>query len=219
MLDLPGLPLLDKIGLIGSCLKMPMQIDAARLRAEVEALPGVLWGTAGGRVGVHRAAEALFLRGYAPAAGDRPIHDRPPLSLLPYVRQIIEQLIPAPAQRCLLARLPAGLTIAPHIDRAAYFAKTLRFHVPVATHEQAWMMARGAIFAMKEGEVWAINNSSPHAVWNAHPSLARTHLIWDVVPTPALLSLLQLGNRQCAVVAYEVERHFAQQMPNAASAD
>lgn len=213
MLDLPGLPLLDKLSLIGTCLKLPVVIQASRLRAEVAALPPTLWGSTGGRVGVHAAAEALFLRGYAPAEGERPIHERPPLSLLPYVRQIIEQLIPAPVQRCLLARLPAGSTIAPHIDRAAYFAKTVRLHVPVATHEWAWMLAGAEIFKMREGELWALNNGGSHGVWNAHPSLARTHLIWDVVPTPALLSLLQRGERHGALAAPEVEEHFAKPRP------
>ena len=53
MLDLPGLPPLDKASLIGGCLKLPLAIDAARLRAEVDALPAALWGGSGGRVGVH----------------------------------------------------------------------------------------------------------------------------------------------------------------------
>jgi hypothetical protein len=209
MLDLPHLPSLDKSSLIGGCLKLPLTIDAARLHAEVDALPAALWGSAGGRVGVHRAAEALFLRGYAPAEGDRPIEDRETLALLPYVRQIIEQLVPAPVQRCLLARLPAGATIAPHIDRAGYFGKTVRLHVPVVTHESAWMLAAGAIYLMREGEVWALNNSATHGVWNAHPSLSRTHLIWDVVPTEELLALLQRGDRHCAVAVPAAELHFA----------
>jgi hypothetical protein len=209
MLDLPGLPLLDKMSLIGGCVKLPLTVDAARLRAEIDALPDSFWGSAGGRVGVQRSAEALFLRGYAPAEGDRPIHDREALALLPYVREIIGQLLPAPAQRCLLARLPAAATIAPHIDRAPYFSKTLRLHLPVITHERAWMVAGGASYLMRAGEVWALNNSATHAVWNAHPSLARTHLICDVVPTDALLSLLRQGDRNCAIAAPEVEQHFA----------
>jgi Aspartyl/Asparaginyl beta-hydroxylase len=208
MLDLPGLPILDKVGLIGNCLKLPLAIDAERLRVEVDALPGVLWG-AGGRVGVQSSAQALFLRGYAPAEGERPIEDREPLRLLPYVRHIIGELLPAPAQRCLLARLPAGATIAPHVDRAAYFAKTLRLHVPVATHELAFMIAGELTYSLRAGEVWVLNNSARHAVWNAHPGLSRTHLIWDVVPTSALLALLQQGDRRCGVDLAEVRQHLA----------
>ena len=143
MLDLPGHAILDKAVLIGGCVRLRAHVDAERLRSEVANLPASLWGTTGGRVGVHSAAEAVFLRGYAPAEGDKPIEDRPALDRLPYVREIIQSFIPATPQRCLLARLPAGASIAPHIDRAPYFAKTLRLHFPVETHNEAWMVAAG----------------------------------------------------------------------------
>jgi hypothetical protein len=177
MLDIPGAAVLDKLALIGGCLRLPLAVDAERLRAEVEALPASVWGTTGGRVGVHSKAEAAFLRGYAPAEGDKPIADRELLASLPYARSLIEALIPATPLRCLLARLPPGVSIAPHIDRAPYFSKSIRIHVPVVTHELAWMVAGSLCYLMRPGEVWALNNSGPHAVWNADAKLARTHLI------------------------------------------
>jgi hypothetical protein len=195
MLDLPNCEVLDKRRLIGGCARLPLTVNAARLRAEFEALPAELWGTTGGRVGVHRQAEAIFLRGYAPAEGPRPIEDRPALSFMPYAREIIEQLIPAPTMRCLLARLPAGGSVAPHIDQAPYFSKTIRIHVPVISHDQAWMLADDQVYLMKPGEVWALNNSSLHAVWNAHDSESRTHMICDFTMTPALEDLLTRSDR------------------------
>ena len=33
MLDLPGQPTLDKLGLIGTCSRLPLQVNAARLHA------------------------------------------------------------------------------------------------------------------------------------------------------------------------------------------
>lgn len=209
MLDLPGHPVIDKAALVGGCLRLPLQLDATRLATEVDALPTAVWGTQGGRVGVHRAAEALFLRGYAPAQGALPIEDREPLALLPYAREIIEQLIPAPAQRCLLARLPGGATIDPHIDRAPYFSKTLRLHFPVETHDQVWMIADALCYLMKPGEAWVLNNSGPHAVWNADPQRSRTHMICDFLPTPALLQMLAAGERDLGRRVESVEQHFA----------
>jgi hypothetical protein len=209
MLDLPGHPLIDKAALVGGCLRLPLQVDAERLAAEIAALPASVWGTTGGRVGVHRAAEALFLRGYAPAQGALPIEDREPLALLPYAREIIERLIQAPAQRCLIARLPGGASIAPHIDRAPYFGKTLRLHFPIQSHEQAWMVAGPLCYLMKPGEVWVLNNSSPHAVWNADPERSRTHMICDFLPTPALLQLMAAGERELGRHVAAVEKHFA----------
>lgn len=209
MLDLPGQPVIDKSALVGGCLRLPLQLDAQRLAAEVAALPGSVWGTAGGRVGVHQAAEALFLRGYAPAQGALPIDDRESITLLPYAAEIIRKLIPAPAQRCLIARLPGGASIAPHIDRAPYFSKTLRLHFPIESHDQVWMVAGPLCYSMQPGEIWALNNSALHAVWNADPQRSRTHMICDFLPTPALLQLLASGERDLGRRVEAVQQHFA----------
>lgn len=208
MLDVPGQPILDKQFLIGSCRRLPLSIDAQALRHEVSLLPADVWGTRGGRVGVHNVAEALFLRGFAPAEGDRPVEDRPALDALPYVRSVIHGLIAAPPLRCLLARLPAGAVVAPHIDRAPYFSKTLRIHVPVETNEAVYMAASGLSFTMREGEVWALNNSALHGVWNAHSSLPRTHLICDFLPSASLLDLLERGDGNLGVRRADVEAHI-----------
>lgn len=203
------MPVLDKAALIGSCLRLPVRVDAERLLREVSELPADLWGTTAGRVGVHRVADAVFLRGHAPAEGDLPVEDRPPLARLPYVRHLIEEVLGDQPLRCLLARLPAGASIAPHVDRAPYFWKTLRLHVPVETHERAWMFCDGQSFLMKPGEAWALNNCTLHAVWNADATRPRTHLICDFVPTPGLLDLLAGGERGLGRVLPEVEAHFA----------
>jgi len=186
---------LDKHALVGACLRLPLQIDGDRLRSEVQSLPTSMWGSSGGRVGVHNASEALFLRGYAPAEGPKPIEDRAPLRSLPYAREVIEQLIPAPPLRCLLAKLPPLAVIQPHVDRAPYFSKSIRIHLPVETHEQSFMLCADQGYLMQLGEVWALNNCAEHAVWNAHPTCHRTHMICDFLATPPLLGLLACGER------------------------
>lgn len=211
MLALPGHPLLDKTALIGGCARLPLHCDAPRLRAEVEALPASLWGTRGGRVGVHNAAQAIFLRGHAPAEGNLPIEERAPLALLPYVREIIGTLIPAAPLRCLLALLPAGAVVAPHMDQADYFSKTIRLHVPIITHERLWMYCAGRSYRMAPGEIWALNNSALHAVWNAGDA-PRTHLICDFLGSPALFDLLAHAERDLGIVDAAVqERLFGAQ--------
>jgi hypothetical protein len=208
MLDLPDRPVLDKDRLLGGCVRLPVGIDAARLTAEIDGLGAGVWGTTAGRVGVHRPAEAIFLRGHAPAEGDLPVEDRPVLDRLPYARTVLA-LIGAPPLRCLLARLPAGRTIAPHIDRAPYFAKTIRIHVPVTTSERVFMLCAGYSYQMRAGEVWALNNCTRHGVWNADPGLSRTHLICDFLPVPSLLELLVRGDRSLGRDNPEVRRHLA----------
>jgi Aspartyl/Asparaginyl beta-hydroxylase len=205
MLELPGQPLLDKAALIGGCVRLPSRFDAASLVVEIESLPASAWATPGGRVGVHLAAQAVFLRGYAPAEGNLPIEDRPMLACLPYVREIIQQQIPAPPMRCLLARLPPGARVATHIDRAPYFAQTIRLHIAVISHENAYMFCAGETYCMKPGELWALNNSAPHGVWNASETRPRTHLICDFLPTDDLLGLLAAGERNLGRSSAEVE--------------
>jgi hypothetical protein len=208
MLDLPGQPLLEKQLLLGGCLRLPLRVDAARFAAEIDALGPEVWGSTGGRVGVHAPAEALFLRGYAPAQGELPIEDRPVLERLPYAREVMAMLASQP-QRCLLARLPGGRTIAPHVDRAPYFSKTIRIHVPVTTHEQVFMLSNGASYRMRAGEVWALNNSSTHGVWNADPTRSRTHMICDYIMSPGLRALLDGAERNRGEQIPAVNAHLA----------
>ena len=208
MLDLPGLPILDKVRLVGGCLRLPLVVDGSRLRTELDALPADLWGSRAGRVGVHEAADAIFLRGYAPAEGDKPVEDRPALELLPYAREIMGQLGASPL-RCLLARLPANAVVASHIDKAPYFAKALRVHVPIVTHEQVWMYCDGLSYHMRVGEVWVLNNSAVHGVWNASPDQSRTHMICDFIPSPALLATMALGERNLGIDDPQVKARLA----------
>jgi hypothetical protein len=215
MLDLPDLPVLDKTRLIGGCARLRATFDAARLDGEIAQLPPGYWGGGGGRTGVHRAAEAIFLRGFPPAVGDKPIEDRPALALLPYARELIYESLGAAPLRCLLARLPAGGFIAPHVDVPPYFAKTVRIHFPVVTNPQAQMYCAGRVYAMQPGEIWALNNSATHAVWNRHPTAARTHLICDFAPTAALLGHLAGAERDLGHSDAAVEQQL-QQLPPAA---
>lgn len=207
MLDLPGEPVLDKVRLIGGCARLPLRVDAAALAAEVAALDPSSWGSRGGRVGYQRVAEAVFLRGHAPAEGELPIEDRAPLAQLPQIRALIEQRIGGRPQRALLARLPAGAIVAPHVDQAPYFAKCIRIHVPIVTHEGAWMLSGETAYHMRAGEVWALNNSAMHAVWNSGEAHARTHLICDFLPAPQLDAMLASAERDLGAPRPDLLQH------------
>jgi hypothetical protein len=54
-----------------------------------------------------------------------------------------------------------------------------------------------------------LNNSSPHAVWNADPERARTHMICDFLPSPELLQIMAAGDRNLGRYNEAVDRHFA----------
>lgn len=206
--DLPEQPI-DKMRLIGGCVRLPVAVDAERLRAEVAGIDPAAWGAAG-RVGVHRAAESLFLRGHAPAEGRKEIEDRPILSGLPYIRSLIWELIPARPLRALLARLPAGTEIRPHVDSGPLLARTVRIHLPVETNDRVWMLCNHRAYRMVPGEAWALNNGAEHGVWNRHPDRSRTHLITDFEPTEALAALLAQGDGDLGISFDEAERRDAE---------
>lgn len=208
MHDLPNHPTLDKTKLVGECIRLKLKIDAPRLKLEVDALPLEVWGSAGGRVGVHQNAKALFLRGRAPADGNVPIEDRPVLEQLPYVRYVIEQMIGALPLRCLLARLPAATSIPVHTDLAPYFGKSLRLHIAIETNASVFMLAGNSAYQMLPGEVWVLNNSARHGVINADPARARTHLITDFLPSVPLLDLLRDGERGLGIGKVALSRRL-----------
>ena len=205
MLTLPDQPLLDKIALIGGCARLPLSFDVERARAEVGALPEQLWGSRGGRVGVHNPAQAIFLRGHAPAEGDLPVEDREALDHLPCLRELITKVIPAQPMRCLLAMLPAGAVIAPHIDQADYFSKTIRLHFPITTNAHVWMYCAGLNYHMEPGEIWALNNSTGHGVVNGDAEQSRLHMIGDFLSSPALVELLARADRNLGQAKPDIE--------------
>jgi hypothetical protein len=203
----PDTPLaLDKRRLIGACARLPITIDADRLRREVEALPMAVWDSRADRVGVHRDTGALFLRGHAPAEGEHPIADRPVLDQLPYCRELMQTTLGGSPLRCLLARLPGGKHVAAHSDLGPYFTSAIRLHIPVISHPRAFMLCDTLCYVMAPGEAWALNNAARHAVWNADPEQARTHMICDFAPTPGLLDLLERAERDLGQRAEAVER-------------
>lgn len=196
----------DKQAQLQGCVRLPLALDADRLRDEVGALPAGIWGTTAGRVGVHRAAEAVFLRGYAPAEGVKPIEDREVLDSLPYLRSFLQDIVPAEPLRALLARLPAGAIIPPHVDRGNYFASSIRIHVPIETNDRVWMLCAGRAYRMVPGEAWVLNNGAEHGVLNRHHSSSRTHLICDFLPTPELMALIEQGEVDLGVSFSDLER-------------
>jgi hypothetical protein len=97
--------------------------------------------------------------------------------------------------RCLLTRLGAGLEIPRHRDNGLSLCYSHRIHVPLLSNDRVFFTVGGEEIAMKEGEVWEINNMREHAVRNDGET-PRIHLIVDWAPP--------LSARQRAV--FQLER-------------
>lgn len=171
----------DKREHIGTCRKLPSQVDIARLQREVAAIPEEDWDNQ--RAPVHRHTRSVFLKGYPPMLGRQDDPEHPILDSCPYIRELIYGLLPGSVGKCLLASLKPESVVYPHTDAANdYFIRSYRIHVPVFTNHLAKVFCNDRFFHMAAGEVWLLNNLSPHAVLNEHPELHRIHLIYDVFP-------------------------------------
>ncbi len=181
---------IDKDEIIGGCARLPISIDAEKLQSQISSMKSEHWGTTGARIGVHTQVEAVFLRGHAPAEGDKPIIDRQALDEVPYVREIIQDIIPAAVQRCVIANLKPQGHVRLHADEGEYFFRHIRLHFPVFTNKKVVMYVNRRSYRMLPGEVWALNNNSDHGVMNRSATENRIHIIADFIPSKELLELL-----------------------------
>ncbi len=62
-------------------------------------------------------------------------------------------------------------------------ALRVRFHLPIATHNQALMLANGNIYHFEEGKIYFFHNGSVHDGVNQSLSAIRVHLLWDMLLT------------------------------------
>ena len=192
--------ILDKDKLVGTCRRLPIQLDAERLQEEIDSISQELWGEH--RAEVHNDVSAVFLKGFPPIQR-KPDDDRPVLNTLPYIRESIYKTIPGNPAKCVVAKLRPGGQVLMHRDGYIddlerddryfydYFYSTIRIHIPVVTSKEALFFCNGEFFHMPAGEVWLVNNISDHAVLNENPVLERTHIIVDMHPDDELMRMVE----------------------------
>jgi hypothetical protein len=78
-----------------------------------------------------------------------------------------------------------------------------------------WMYCAGRSYHMATGELWALNNSAIHAVWNASDELPRTHLICDFLGSAALFDLLARAEHDLGVIEPAVQQRLFGAQPAA----
>ena len=106
--------------------------------------------------------------------------------------------------RVHLSKMPAGKSLPIHRDGYgvqgdrkrgfAIFNDTIRFHIPVETHDDAFIYCGGDFYHMGKNEAWLMNNFNPHSAVNLSDTKDRYHIIFDVVPNKATLDLIAAGN-------------------------
>ena len=83
--------------------------------------------------------------------------------------------------RAMVAKLPAGNVIKPHVDRHQSFHAAHRIHVPVTTNPRVRFMIEGPPYQLDVGQAYELNNQKKHSVMNKGKE-DRITLIFDYVP-------------------------------------
>ena len=82
----------------------------------------------------------------------------------------------------LVALQPHGW-VRPHVDAGAYYRVRDRLHLVLKSRDGSPLTSGGETVVMREGELWAFDNKSPHAARNPTEQ-PRVHLIFDILPAP-----------------------------------
>jgi hypothetical protein len=179
---------------IDECVRLPTRIDAPRLEAELDRLPADTWGGAGRDPVVLASVDSFYAFGYPRGPRPRPAEDREILARLPYLREILHEVVPATPRRAIVARLAPGGLIPIHTDTARFFGDTLRLSIQVAREGPCRLYCDARWYDLGAGEVWAIDNLRPHGIHNggARP---RVNVLVDYLPSDALVALVAAGGR------------------------
>lgn len=83
--------------------------------------------------------------------------------------------------RSMVAKLPAGNIIKPHVDRHPSFHAGHRIHVPVTTNPRVRFMIDGRPHQLAVGRAYEVNNQKNHSVMNKGTE-DRITFIFDYLP-------------------------------------
>lgn len=157
--------------------RLPARFDAARLRAEVEALPASAWTPHPNGIAGNSAVRLITVDG----ADNDDVHGAmlptPHLRALPYTRQVLASFGVA-WSRSRLLKLAPGASVPRHSDINHHWFYRVRVHVPIVTTPHVRFHCGHASVHMAAGEAWVFDNWRPHHVTNDGP-LARIHLVAD----------------------------------------
>lgn len=163
--------------------QLPVLFDAARLRAEVAALPVEAWGPHPDRVPGNSAARLISAGGAETDSVHGQMLETPWLQAMPYLRQVLAGF-GVVWSRSRLMRLAPGAGVPEHADINYHWHNRVRLHIPIFTTPQVRFHCDGRSVHMAAGEAWIFDNWRRHHVENK-ASVERIHLVADTTGTAA----------------------------------
>jgi hypothetical protein len=102
---------------------------------------------------------------------------------MPVMEQVVARHYPPGGLvlRVVLARLPPGCQIDPHLDSHASFSVAHRIHVPLVTNADVEFIVGDERVVTRPAHAFELNNKMVHSVAN-RGTTARVHLIFDYAP-------------------------------------
>src|SRR4051794_24495869 len=176
-------------------VRLPLTVDAARLRSEVEAIPEAAWRSHPEAAPGNSAVVLVGVDG--DPDGDStlgPMAPTPHLDALPSVRRILAAL-GTTVGRTRLMRIATETELGLHVDTNYYWWHHLRIHVPVQTTPDVVFQAGDEAVHMAAGEVWVFDTWQRHRVDNPASS-PRIHLVIDAVGSAPMWDLIERPDRE-----------------------
>ena len=176
--------------------RLAVHFDAARLRAEVEALPATAWVDHPDGIAGNSALRLISSGGGENDAITGPMLPTPQLARLPYLRQVLASF-GVVWSRSRLLRLAPGAAVPEHADINHHWFSRVRVHVPIVTQPEVRFHCGGESVHMAAGEAWIFDNWRLHRV--EHGGTApRIHLVADTSGSAAFWQFVQRSAAQPA---------------------
>lgn len=173
-------------------VQLPLQFDAARLLAEVNALGQSCWLDHPQKIPGNFSLPLISVGGDphsdAIAGAMRPT---PSLAQCPYLMQVLGRL-GAVWGRTRLMKLIGRAEVPPHADISYYWRERVRVHVPILTKPSVRFLCGDAEVNMAPGECWIFDTWRQHQVINAADA-ERIHLVADTIGGDHFAELVRRG--------------------------
>jgi LPS sulfotransferase NodH len=161
--------------------RLPVRFDAARLRAELEALPASAWAVHPTGFEDNDSIRLISVQGAENDNVRGPMRPTPHLQACPYVRQVLASF-GVVWSRSRFMRIGPRSTVPEHADTSYQWFYRVRMHIPVITWPEVRFYCGDQDVHMAAGEVWLFDNWRLHRVENPTDH-QRVHLVADTTGT------------------------------------
>ena len=191
--------------------RLPVRFDAARLRAEVEALPATAWVNHPNDIEGNTSVRLVSVNGEENDNLRGPMLPTAHLRASPYMRQVLASFGVVWSRSRLMRLGPRG-QVPEHADASYHWFNRVRLHIPVITRPEVRFNCDGVDVHMAAGEAWLFDNWRRHHVDNPTDD-ARVHLVADTTGTSAFWQYVVQSEaaREDRLIPYrpEVDARFA----------